>query len=74
MVVIWIKDMKAKIGRGSSVIHSIGINNLRILGASEGNASPNAVQPAIPPELSVYDEMRLDGLDFLLFEMERRQT
>ncbi len=54
-------------------LHSIGINNLRVLGASEGNAQPNTVQPAIQPELAVYDEMLLDGLDFLLAEMERRQ-
>lgn len=54
-------------------LHSIGINNLRILGASEGNKQPNTVQPAIQPELAVYDEVLLDGLDFLLAEMEKRQ-
>jgi len=53
-------------------LHSIGINNLRILGASEGNKQPNTVQPAIQHELAVYDEVLLDGLDFLLAEMEKR--
>jgi len=54
-------------------LKSIGINNLRIMGASEGNAQPNTVNPAIQPELKIFDEQLLDGLDFLLAEMEKRQ-
>lgn len=43
------------------------------MGASEGNTQLNTVNPAIQPELGIFDEQLLDGLDFLLWEMEKRQ-
>lgn len=54
-------------------LKSIGINNLRIMGASEGSDQPNTVKPAIQPASEIFDEQLLDGLDFLLAEMEKRQ-
>lgn len=53
-------------------LKAIGINNLRVLGASEGNTQTNTVNPPIQPEPGIYDETLLDGLDFLLAEMEKR--
>jgi mannan endo-1,4-beta-mannosidase len=64
---------RERLSRELDLLKSIGINNLRIMGASEGNTQPNIVYPAIQPELAVYDDMLLDGLDFLLWEMEKRQ-
>ncbi len=52
-------------------LRSLGINNLRIMGASEG-AQFNTVRPSIQPMLGQYDENVLIGLDFLLDEMSRR--
>ena len=43
------------------------------MGASEGNTQPNTVNPAIQSESGVFDEQLLDGLDFLLAEMGKRQ-
>ena len=54
------------------LLQSLGITNLRVLGAAEGSTQHNTVNPAIQPELGVYDEALLDGLDFLLAEMGKR--
>jgi mannan endo-1,4-beta-mannosidase len=42
------------------------------LGASEGLTQHNTVWPPLQPELGQYDERLLDGLDFLLAEMAKR--
>lgn len=52
-------------------LQSLGINNLRILGASEGGQF-NTVRPSLQPQLGQYDEAQLKGLDFLLAEMSKR--
>ncbi len=49
-----------------------GIDNLRILGASESSSYPDAVQPAIQISPGVYNDSLLIGLDFLLSEMNKR--
>ena len=54
-------------------LKSVGINNLRVLGASEGKTQTNTVNPPIQPEPGKYDEQVLQGLDFLLTEMHKRQ-
>ncbi|MCA9735619.1 MAG: cellulase family glycosylhydrolase [Deferribacteres bacterium] len=54
------------------LLKSIGINNLRVLGASEGQTQSNTVNPPMQPELGQYNENVLQGLDFLLAEMEKR--
>jgi len=54
-------------------LQSIGINNLRIMVASEGpEGEPFRVQPPLMKEPYVYDETLLEGLDFLLTEMKKR--
>jgi|YelNatPaOPRAMG01_1025707.scaffolds.fasta_scaffold00364_2 mannan endo-1,4-beta-mannosidase len=50
----------------------LGITNLRILGASEESYIKNSLKPAIQIKPGVYDENLLDGLDFLLSEMHKR--
>ena len=54
-------------------LHSLGVANLRIMAATEGpDTEPWRVSPALQPEPGVYDESLLQGLDFLLAEMARR--
>ena len=50
----------------------LGITNLRILGASEESYIQNSLKPAIQIKPGVYDKDLLDGLDFLLSEMRKR--
>ena len=50
-----------------------GINNLRIMAASEGpDTEPWRMTPSLMPKPGVYNEDLLDGLDFLLAEMAKR--
>ena len=53
-------------------LKELGINNLRVMGASEGNQY-NTVRPSIQPELGKYNDSILVGLDFLLVEMGKRE-
>ncbi len=53
-------------------LKSLGITNLRILGASEESYIKNSLKPAIQIKPGVYDENLLDGLDYLLYEMRKR--
>jgi mannan endo-1,4-beta-mannosidase len=58
--------------RELDLLQSLGVDNLRVLGASEGRGQHNTVWPPLQPEPGVYDERILDGLDFLLAEMAKR--
>lgn len=53
-------------------LKALGITNLRIMGACEDIPSKETMQPAIQAKPGVYDEELLDGLDFLLAEMGKR--
>ncbi len=53
-------------------LKSLGLTNLRILGASEESYITNSLKPAIQIKPGIYDENLLDGLDFLLSEMRKR--
>ena len=53
-------------------LKSLGITNLRVLGASEESYIENSLKPAIQIQPGIYDENLLDGLDFLLSEMHKR--
>jgi len=50
-----------------------GIDNLRILVGAEGDGGDSRVYPALQPEQGVYNDDLLDGLDFLLAEMQKRK-
>ncbi|MEL6842576.1 MAG: cellulase family glycosylhydrolase [Bacteroidota bacterium] len=55
-------------------LKSIGINNLRIMAASEGDAqAPWRMQPSLQPNPAEYDDALWEGLDFLLTEMRKRE-
>lgn len=49
-----------------------GLTNLRVLGASEGSHIKRTIDPAIQTSAGVVDDSLLEGLDFLLAEMAKR--
>lgn len=53
-------------------LQAMGVTNLRILAASEESQIKNSLTPAIQKKPGVYDEKLLEGLDFLLTEMGKR--
>jgi len=55
------------------LMKSLGIDNLRILVGAEGLPRNSKVSPALQPKQGIYNEALLDGLDFLLFEMNKRE-
>jgi len=54
------------------LMKEIGIDNLRILVGAEGDGGDSRVHPALQYEQGKYNEDLLDGLDFLLSEMRKR--
>ncbi len=55
-------------------MQALGITNLRIMAASEGpDSEPWRMTPALQTAPGEYNDDLLDGLDFLLFEMEKRK-
>ena len=64
---------RARLVRELDDLRSRGITNLRVLGASEESYIQNSLKPAIQLKPGVYDENLLDGLDFLLSELDKRQ-
>ncbi|RTY86236.1 glycoside hydrolase 5 family protein [Flavobacterium sp. RSP15] len=64
---------KDRLVRELDRLNSIGIKNLRIMAASEGNESALwRIQPALQTAPNVYNENLLVGLDFLLVELRKR--
>ena len=53
-------------------LKSIGVTNLRIMGASEKTEYDNSVTPAFQTAPGIYNEDVLVGLDFCLAEMAKR--
>lgn len=54
-------------------LQRLGINNLRILvGADRGSKNANTVKPYLQPEPGVLNDTLLEGLDFMLCEMQKR--
>lgn len=55
------------------ILQAQGITNLRIMAGSEGaNHLPYSIPISMQPELGVYNDDILEGLDFLLAEMQKR--
>ncbi|RYD90472.1 MAG: beta-mannosidase, partial [Sphingobacteriales bacterium] len=66
---------KARLIKELDFLKNNGVNNLRILVGSEGAGKINGVdrvKPVLQPEKGVFNEDVLNGLDFLLFEMRKR--
>ena len=54
-------------------LQHIGVTNLRVMAASEGpNTEPYRMVPALMVSPGVYDENVLDGLDFFISELGKR--
>ncbi len=63
---------RPKLLKELDILKSLGINNLRIIGASEESYISNVLTPGILEKPGKYNEELLDGLDFLLSEMKKR--
>jgi mannan endo-1,4-beta-mannosidase len=63
---------RARLGRELDRLKTLGVTNLRVLGAGEHSPAKAAVSPTMQEEPGVYDADLLKGLDFLLAEMARR--
>lgn len=53
-------------------LKAIGVNNLRVLAVSEKSEINSAVKPAVTNGFGNYDETLLQGLDYLLVELAKR--
>jgi len=54
-------------------LSALGVKNLRIMAATEGpNSEPWRISPALQTSPQQYSQPLLDGLDFLLAEMQKR--
>lgn len=68
------KGDRARLIRELDALKEMGITNLRIMAASEGpDSEPWRMSPSVQPEPGVYREEVLEGLDFLLDEMGKRE-
>jgi len=63
---------RARLVRELDRLEKLGVNNLRVLGASEQSSVPKTVRPAIQTAPGVYNEDMLSGLDFLVQEAGKR--
>ncbi|MGN0213628.1 MAG: cellulase family glycosylhydrolase [Muribaculaceae bacterium] len=79
---MWYAAILASEGRGGNrerlnaelnTLQSLGIDNLRILvGADGAEGIPSHVEPTLQLRPGVYNDTILQGLDFLLVELEKR--
>lgn len=53
-------------------LKAMGVNNLRVLAVSEKSETNSAVKPATTNGFGNYDESLLQGLDYLLIELAKR--
>jgi mannan endo-1,4-beta-mannosidase len=64
---------RARLGRELDRLKKIGVNNLRVLGASEDCTVARTLKPAIQAAPGKYNEEVLVGLDYLIQEAGKRQ-
>lgn len=53
-------------------LKSLGITNLRVMASAEGGDQDYTVNPATQPSLGKYNQELLEGLDFFLNELKKR--
>ena len=64
---------RQRLQRELDMLRDMGVDNLRVLASSEGpDDEPWRVVPSVQPEPGVYNEDVLEGLDYLLAEMDKR--
>ena len=78
----WYGPILASEGRGGDrerlqkeldVLQSLGIDNLRILVGGDGDEeTPSHIKPVLQTAPGVYNDTILDGLDYLMAELEKR--
>lgn len=67
---------KERIRRELDFLKQQGVTNLRILAGSEGQGIINGIErvkPALQPEHNIFNPEVIRGLDYLLYEMGKRQ-
>ena len=65
-------DGRARLRRELDALASLGVTNLRVLGASELSPLKNSLRPAFHSAKPPYNQKLLKGLDVLLAEMGKR--
>ena len=64
---------RERLSRELDTLQSIGINNLRILVGGDGEEGlPSHISPTLQPAPGIYNTQVLEGLDYLLDELEKR--
>jgi mannan endo-1,4-beta-mannosidase len=63
---------RARLQRELDALVALGVDNVRILGSSELSPLKNSITPAFRTQSSDYDPTLLEGLDFALAAMGRR--
>ncbi len=64
---------RARLLKELDTLNQNGVRNLRIMAGSEGPDNlPYSIPISMQPELGIYNEDVLEGLDFLLVEMQKR--
>jgi mannan endo-1,4-beta-mannosidase len=66
------KGNRERLVRELDRLKAMGIDNLRILGGSEKSDIKNSIKPSIQLSPGVYDSTLLEGLDYFLSEMKKR--
>ncbi len=64
---------RERLKRELDYLKELGITNLRILAASEKSYIQGSLEPAVQNEPGNFNENLLDGLDYLLYEMRKRE-
>lgn len=64
---------RSRLARELDRLRALGITNVRIMASSEGpNEEPYRMVPALQTSPGVYDAAVLDGLDYLMSELDQR--
>ena len=64
---------RQRLARELDLLQSLGIDNLRILAGGDGDENiPSHIMPVLQTAPGVYNDTILDGLDYLMAELERR--
>ena len=64
---------RARLARELDLLQSIGVDNLRVLVGGDGEENvPSHIMPVLQTSPGVYNDTILDGLDYLMAELERR--
>lgn len=64
---------RGRLTRELDLLQSLGVDNLRVLAGGDGEENiPSHIMPVLQTAPGVYNDTILDGLDYLMAELERR--